>query len=153
MEEAVVADAMRTHMLLRTTGETRKALATLDTAAEVNVISPLLVAELELTKSNVKEPRMHWGSGRHAFCHGAYKITWEATDSLGKTETREDLFYALEQEGAEVILGMPCMRAARIEINTAEYQWRFHPGPSPLSLISGVELAKEIEGVRHIFSL
>jgi len=59
MEEVVVADAMRTHMLLRTIGETQKALATLDTGAEVNVISPLLVAELELTKLNIKEPRIY----------------------------------------------------------------------------------------------
>ena len=55
----MVADAMRTHMLLRTIGETQKALATLDTGAEVNVISPLLVAELELTKLNIKEPRIY----------------------------------------------------------------------------------------------
>ena len=59
MEEVVVADAIRTHILLRTIGETQKALATLDTGAEVNVISPLLVVELELIKSNIKEPRMY----------------------------------------------------------------------------------------------
>jgi transposase InsO family protein len=131
----------------------KEVLTTLDTGADVNVISPTLALELELKEAGIPEPRMRWGGGTTAFCHGTYVAIWEATDSLGVTERTEVYFYALDRPGTSCILGMPGMKEAGIELETRSSRWRYAREYPSIRLISAMELEDTRDETGYIYEL
>jgi hypothetical protein len=150
---ANVERAITTLATIHGSKDNKEVLTTLDTGADVNVISLTLALELDLEKVDIPEPRLRWGGGAEAFCHGAYKATWEATDSLGVLEKTEVFFYALERPGSSCLLGMPGMKVAGIEIDTRHSRWRFAGENPEIRMISARELEETLDETACIYEL
>jgi hypothetical protein len=55
----------------------------LDNAAEVNVISHLIVLKCRLQKVDIPLPTIEGFRGEKGYCYGAYKLRMRIADSIG----------------------------------------------------------------------
>lgn len=118
----------------------------LDTGAEVNVVDPMKAAEWLLAKKEGPTPKVKWGSGREAYCYGAYELSIAIKDSTGFEKQGTITVYALDKHGiSDVIFGMPALRGWRIELYTADRRWRFACEATTITHVWADELAVEAE--------
>jgi hypothetical protein len=99
-----------------------------------------MVIELGLIPTLYKEPRIRWGSGSFTTYIGAYEIFLRITDSSGLTKNISSVFYTLERDNSDLLLGIPGLKEAGIILNARDRRWNFLPvGESPAIRIVEVE--------------
>lgn len=80
----------------------------LDGAADVNVISRRYVIQYDLPSlQEASLPKAFDFQGRKSYVHAAYRLTVRVQDSLGVEKDTTDIFYAVEMDSPDVILGRP----------------------------------------------
>lgn len=145
MEKAIVVAGM-----VKLAQQEKAVKVKLDTGADVNVINPRLVEELGLDRAPYQEPRMRWGSGTTAICHGAYEVPVCMTDSDGRTETIVTVFYSLEQDEVDLLLGMPGLKEGGIQVDAKRRHWRFDGEEPTIRMISAKEAEEDTDDYYEI---
>ena len=127
--------------------------ALMDTGAEVNVISQHFVIEHQLTRMDVPLPQPQFLDGQKTYCFGAYKLRYQLTNSWGQSRDCEHVFYALEKPGPPFVLGLPALKAERVQINCGTKVWRFNIKEDLIELQSSEDFAKEIQDQPSIYAV
>ncbi|KAM0708837.1 hypothetical protein Q7P35_005490 [Cladosporium inversicolor] len=126
--------------LLRATAEARgkrqSVTCLLDDAAEVNVISQSTALRCNLVKVDVPLPDMEGFRGEKGACYGAYKLRMRIADSTGAERVTDDVFFAVDLSGAEVLLGRPWRRKYGIVVDSRnDYWWFSEPDEMPAARV------------------
>ena len=56
-----------------------------------------------------------WGNGNDMYIHKAYNVNWKATDSWGKMQEQNMVFYGTKLEGEAILIGI----LGKIELDLA----------------------------------
>jgi len=104
-------------------GQTFEAGCLLDDAADVNVISQSFAVKCRMRKADISLPRMEGFRGEQGYCYGAYKVTLRLADSSGAERITSHIFYGVDLQGAELLLGRPWRRKYGVVVDSATDQW------------------------------
>ena len=98
--------------------------ATLNTEAEVNVISQHFTMKLELKLiKNVKLPQPKWINKQTMFYYDIYQVTIQATNVWDQEKNNTHIFYSLNKTGVSLILDMLYLWAEGIIIDCITSLW------------------------------
>ncbi|GAB7336849.1 hypothetical protein MBLNU13_g00019t1 [Cladosporium sp. NU13] len=106
-------------------GGEHPATVTLDTGAQVTLISQKLALQLGLPKAVARTPQLKWLANQHTHCYGAYGMKMRLRDDVGREEQHEILMYGVDQGGTEVLLGRHTLRRLGIDIQNGPGTWRY----------------------------
>ena len=117
----------------------------IDSGAQINLIAQKFVTEWELQPSRAVLPQAQFLSGQGIYCYGAYQLDYWLVDSWGQGRKHSTLFYAIDQEGVNLILGRPALQSLRIIIDAEAAEWRYKLNASKLQVERPTEFAKIID--------
>ena len=98
--------------------------ATLNTGAEVNIISQHFVMKLELKSiKDVELSQSKWINKQIMFCYSTYQVTIWATDVWDQKKNNIYIFYSLNKTDVSLILDMLYFQAEDIMIDYTTLSW------------------------------
>ena len=89
----------------------KKTKALIDSGADVNLISQLLVKESGWQLRTEGAPNAHSISGQRLQVYGVVSVTMSIIDQDGKAKTKRNDFVATDLPDYKVILGKPWLRS------------------------------------------
>jgi RNase H-like domain found in reverse transcriptase/Reverse transcriptase (RNA-dependent DNA polymerase)/Integrase zinc binding domain/Chromo (CHRromatin Organisation MOdifier) domain/Integrase core domain len=127
---------------------------TLDTGAEINIVSQTYVVQHRLeAEQDAELPRPKWIEGSTGYVYGAYKIRYRFTDDWGKTRESESLFYSMDKQGVPFIFGMPGCAKERLRVDTATGRWRFGIDGPNVELEDAEKFGETLDGESEVFAI
>ena len=124
-----------------------------DPGATISLVSQRFVVQYDLQPERAVLPTPVWPSGQGAFCYGAFQLSYVATDDWGQEKECSSLFYAVDQEGPDVIIGMPALHKAGIVVDTRARQWRYQINPRLMQLDGPTEFGKVLQQEQKVFAV
>ena len=134
-------------------GEERLFRALLDCGAEVNLISQRFVVQYDLQPVDAVLPTTRTIGGHSMYCYGAYKLDYWLVDSWGHGRECRTLFYAVDQQGPDLVLGMPALSQLHILVDPQAEQWRFKVDAGNLQIDKAEEFTQAIEKEPNVFAI
>ena len=128
-------------------------VALLDCGAQLNLISQKLVTQWDLEPVAAHLPTPGAINGTDMYCYGAYQLKYWLVDSWGQGKECCTLFYAVDLQGQEAILGMPGLSQLRVVIDPEARQWRFKVNPARLEVDAPAEFAQGIGDKSQVYAL
>jgi hypothetical protein len=108
----------------------------LDDAADVNVISQITALQCNLVRIDVPIPTMEGFRGEKGHCYGAYKLRLRIADATGAERITEDVFFAVDLSGSDVLLGRPWRRKYGVIVDSCnDYWWFSESGELPAARV------------------
>jgi len=96
----------------------------LDDAADINVLSQAYAVRHDLRPiSGIPLPSIEAFRGERGFCYGAYRIRIRLADSTGVERESEDIFFAVDMESPDLLLGRPWRRHNGIIVDSRDDHW------------------------------
>ena len=127
--------------------------ALLDSGAQVNLVAQEFVIQWELEPASAQLPTPQWLDGNRVYCYGAYEPTYWLVDSWGQGKECTTLFYAVDQGGPDLILGMPALAHLQILLDAEASQWRFKVKPNRLEINPPEAFAEAVEGEQNVYAV
>ena len=87
------------------------------------------------------------------YCYGAYQLDYWIVDSWGQGRKCSTLFYAVDQEGPDIVLGMPALSQLQILLDPAAAQWRFKVDTGKLQVDEPAQFTQAIEREPNVFAI
>ena len=131
----------------------RNASVILDTGSVYNIISYKYAVTHDLLKTNCLIPTPQFLSGSEAHCYKAYQVLFQITDSWGCTRTSGILFYTIEEDGYNLLLGGPGLKQEGIVINKNTDEWRYRINPVRLKVEEPKRFSKNLRGERAVYAV
>lgn len=128
-------------------------VALLDSGAHVNLISQKFVVQWDLEPCSAVLPQPEALSGQSMYCYGAYQLDYWLVDSWGQGKKCSTLFYAVDQKGPDVVLGMPGLSQLQILLDPEAEQWRFKVNTSNLQVEAPAKFTHNIEQEPNVFAI
>lgn len=128
-------------------------MALLDTGSYLNLISQKFVVQWDLESCAAVLPQAKALSGKDMFIYGAYQLVYWLVDSWGHGRECSTLFYAVDQSGPDIVLGMPGLRQQGVLLDPSLERWRFKVNTSKLQVDDPEQFAKNIDREPHVFAI
>ena len=126
----------------------------MDCGAEINLISQRFAVANELKQIPSELPKPQWMDGKDVYCYGAYPVRFELEDSWQRTRTCEAVFYAIDKEGADLVLGTPALKKEGIKIDFETTTWRYGFSAKAFELTTPKKMARVLrKGSKPIYAL
>ena len=107
------------------------------------MISQRLVCEMELKpRKNAGLPLPIFMNGRQIYCYRAHILRYTCEDSWGSKREYKDIFYAIDKESPNLVLGQPGLAAQRIHIDSAARTWRYGIVLDTLEALGSIKFVK-----------
>ena len=105
----------------------RDTKTTLNTEAEMNIISQCFAIKLKLKfMKNVELPQPEWINKQIIFCYNVYQMTIQVTDAWDWKKNSTYIFYSLNKTSVLFILNMFYFWAEGIMINCVTLLWHWN---------------------------
>ena len=124
-----------------------------DTGSAINVVSQRFVVERELQPLDGDLPSPQLLSGNSVYCYGAHKLRVVMTDDWGQKSEVESIFYALDTNDTQILLGMPGLRTAGVHLDCGERKWRFQITPERFTLDDPHTFAKILDAEPVVYAV
>jgi hypothetical protein len=134
-------------------GQWREEEISLDTGADINVISQRFVVQYSIPAEDAELPRPKWLGDTSAHCYGAHRIRYRVTDDWGQTRIGEQLFYAMDKNGPPLLMGMPGCDAEGIQIDTRTRTWRLGIDEPKIQLLDAGAFAEAIQSEPRVYAM
>lgn len=134
-------------------GDQRQVIALLDCGAHVNLISQKFVTQWDLEPCDAVLPQPEALSGQSMYCYGAYKLDYWLVDSWGHGRKCSTLFYAVDQKGPDIVLGMPGLCQLHILLDPEAAQWRFKVNAGNLQVEKPAKFTRSLEREPNVFAI
>lgn len=126
----------------------------LDTGAEINIISQSFAKQCDLKPLEIYEmPSPEWMSGQSVYCYGAYSVEYRLIDSWGQAVKHTSTFFAIDKKGSPLVLGMPALEQAGVQIDLGSRTWRVPLDPDNVSVLEPQQFADTLEGEPAVFAV
>ena len=125
----------------------------LDTFAEVNLISQSYVKQNDLQACTGDLPKPQSINGQPVYCYGAYSLQYRLVDSWGQLRACNSVFYAIEKPGSPIVLGMPALKEACIQMDLGAREWRFPVEVASLSMSKPLEFMDHLAGEPTVYTV
>jgi len=133
--------AIKFRARLRTPGgQFQDVLTTLDTGAEVTLVSQRLAVQYDLKKLDAQLPDLRWLQQQRTACYSAYELHMDLNDSRGIARSHTVMAYGVDQEDTDVLLGRHTMRRLGIDIQNGANTWRWGLKPQEIQTVSAKSL-------------
>ena len=117
----------------------------LDTGAEINIISQSFAKQCDLKPlEHCDLPIPEWMSGQSVYCYGAYSVEYQLTDSWGQLRVRTGTFFAIDKKGSPMVLGMPTLTEAGVQVDLGARKWRFPVDSDSITILEPQEFADSL---------
>lgn len=125
-----------------------------DNGCEINVISQRLVVELDLKPlKKAALPLPGFMSGQRIYCYGAHRLRFTCEDSWGSKRECQTIFYAIDKEGPDLVLGLPGQASEKIHIDPESRTWRYGIASSALQVVRPDRFAKYAKKHTQVYAL
>ena len=124
-----------------------------DPGATISLVSQRFVVQYDLQPERAVLPTPVWPSGQGAFCYGAFQLSYVAPDDWGQEKECSSLFYAVDQEGPDLIIGMPALHKSGIIVDSLARQWRYQINPRLMQLDGPTEFGKALQQEQKVFAV
>ena len=128
-------------------------LAMLDCGAPINLISQKFVVQNDLEPVAAVLPTPESITGQGMYCYGAYQLDYWLVDSWGQGKQCTSLFYAVDQVGPDIILGMSGLSQLKILLDPESEQWRFKVNSNNLHIEGPTEFAQNLEQEKTVYAV
>ncbi len=125
----------------------------LDTGAHINLIAQSFVVQWDLQPCAADLPLPKALGGQNMYCYGAYNLDYWLVDSWGQGRECNTLFYAIDCDGPDIVLGMPGLRQLSILLDPEAEQWRFKVNAKRLQIDTAPEFVRGIEAEPNVFAI
>ena len=125
----------------------------IDPGAKINLVAQRFVVQYDLQPERAALPTPVWPSGQGVYCYGAYQLSYKATDDWGQEKECSSLFYAVDQEGSDLIIGMPALHKSGVLIDTLARQWRYQVNAEQLQIDEPAQFAQVLQQEQEVFAV
>ena len=109
------------------------------------------MVQWDLKSCDAVLPQAESLSGKDMYVYGAYQLTYWLVDSWGHGRECKTLFYAVDQKGPDIVLGMPGLQG--ILLDPQAEQWRFKVNSNNFQVDEPKEFARNIEQEPNVFAI
>jgi hypothetical protein len=127
--------------------------ALVDSGAELNFISQLMIKEAALAASIDGATQARTLNGRLVPIYGTHKIQTRVADSSGSELIAEDLFCAIDLEDYDIVLGYPWLQTRNPDVDWAGSRWRYPKDVEPPGVIGDDEFAQAALEAGRIYAV
>ena len=121
--------------------------------AKINFIKQSYVIQHELPALSVVLSRSEFLNGKAQYCYDAHELKYHLIDFWGQHREVTTLFYAVNFEGLDVILGMSMLIDNSIILDPAAASWRFNVNSFKLTIEGSKNFAKSLQKKSAVFAL
>jgi hypothetical protein len=134
-------------------GAWKSVKALMDSGAELNFISQLVVKEAALVASIDGATQARTLNGRLIPIYGTHKVRTRVADSKGREQDAEDLFCVIDLEDYDMVLGYPWLQTRNPDVDWAGSQWGYSENPEPSEVLEDEEFAEAALEAGRIYAI
>ena len=125
----------------------------LDGAAEINVINQGFVVASDLRPIESELPAPQFMDGKEVYCYGAYEVVMALEDTWERQRTFTSVFYAIDKQGPDLVLGLPGLKQLGIVIDYGAKRWRYGFQSDMFELCKPKQFAKTLDSGAPLYAI
>lgn len=87
------------------------------------------------------------------YVYGAYQFEFTLVDSWGHGKKCNTLFYAIDQKGPDIVIGMPGLKNMKVLIDPEAEQWRFKVDTGRLQVEEPIPFGHNLQKEPNVYAI
>lgn len=98
-------------------------------------------------------PSPQFMNGSEVYCYGAYKVNLTLKDSWERTRSFDAVYYAIDKQGPELVLGLPGLKKQKIIIDYGKKGWRYGFDKPSISVDSAKQFSRAVKKGAPVYAV